>query len=110
MRSPKASSMILPTLAPTSMPTSSVSLIGPTGKPQSSMAESIFSIGTPSATRCAASFIIGREYAARVEPDAIPHDDDVLALSLAEVDAGRGDPVGRLVGDDDLEQRHFVDR
>jgi hypothetical protein len=76
------------------------------------MAVSIFSMGTPSATRCAASFIIGAStrLTAGVEADAVPYDDDVLALTLAEVGAGCGDPVGRLIGDDDLEQGHFVDR
>ncbi len=45
-----------------------------------------------------------------VEAGAVLDDDDRLALLLAELDGGGGRPVGRLVGDDDLEQRHPLDR
>ena len=57
MRSPNAWCSTSATFAPTSMPTSSSSVIGPTGKPKSAMARSTSSMAAPSSTRRAASFM-----------------------------------------------------
>ncbi len=51
MRAPKAATMIGPTWAATSMPTSSSKVIGPTGQPQAVMALSMASMDTPSVSR-----------------------------------------------------------
>ena len=61
MRSPKWCCMTFATLAPTSMPTSSRSVTGPTGKPKAVRAPSIASIAAPSSSSHDASFM----YAAR---------------------------------------------
>ena len=53
---------------------------------------------------------VGADDAGRVEPGAIVHDDDGLALTLAKGDHGGGDPVGRFRSHDDLQQGHLLDR
>ena len=57
MRSPKRSCRTLATLAPTSIPTSSRRVRGPTGKPKSTMALSTASTDAPSSTSRVASFM-----------------------------------------------------
>ncbi|PYQ23001.1 MAG: hypothetical protein DMF81_10170 [Acidobacteria bacterium] len=57
MRSPKAWKRILATLAATSIPTSSMSARGPTGKPKAVIAPSTASMAAPSSTRRAASLM-----------------------------------------------------
>ncbi len=56
MRSPKAWCMTLATFAPTSMPTSSRSVTGPTGKPKATRARSSPSTAAPSSSIQVASF------------------------------------------------------
>ena len=59
IRSPNASSMTWPTFAATSMPTSSSSVMGPTGKPHARSAGVDRAMSAPSTSRCAASFMYG---------------------------------------------------
>src|SRR5438094_454808 len=58
-RSPNASYITPATFSATSMPTSSNSVIGPTGKPNCTIRSSSSSIAVPSASRCPASFMYG---------------------------------------------------
>ena len=57
MRGPNASDSTRPTFPPTSIPTSSSSVIGPTGNPKSTSASSIESIDAPSSSKRPASFM-----------------------------------------------------
>src|SRR5262249_53315812 len=57
IRPPKARCLPSPALAPTSIPTSSSSVMGPTGNPNLVIRRSITSIGTPSRSRNPASFM-----------------------------------------------------
>jgi hypothetical protein len=57
IREPNASAMMLPDLPATSMPTSSTSVIGPTGKPNATSARSTASIAAPSSSIFPASLM-----------------------------------------------------
>ena len=65
------------------MPTSSSSVIGPTGKPKSTSALSIASIERAFVEQPSRLVHVRRERARRVEAGPVVHDDDRLAEPLA---------------------------
>ena len=81
IRSPNASSMIAPDFPATSSPTSSSSVIGPTGKPNSTSAPSMASIAAPSSSRRTGFVYVGREDPVGVEAGRVVHDDHRLATA-----------------------------
>jgi hypothetical protein len=103
MRSPKASRMMWPTLSATSMPTSSSKVLGPDGEAE--VDERLVDVGDLSLPRAGTPRCSCAEQDTRgVEPHRVHHDHR-LPLPTADVDAGRGHPVGGLLRRDDLEQR-----
>ena len=111
MRSPKASTMMSPILPMTSMPTSSMSehrsdrespvdhcLVDRLDR--GTLLDEVHRPRPPEGTRIRRG----------VEAGAVVDDDHGLALPLAERDGGGQCPVGRLLGSDDLEQRHLLHR
>ena len=108
MRSPKAWCSTFATLAPTSMPTSSSSASGPTGKPNDGQRAVDVLDGRALLEQARRLVHVRRERARRVEARPVAHHDHVLAQAPPERHRGRGGPGVRLRGDDDLEQRHLL--
>ena len=100
--------MTAPRLRATSMPTSSSSVSGPTGKPKRVIARSTSSIGGAFLEHAPPRSCRARGPGWRSPGPSRDHD-HVLAEPASERHRGRDRP-GAVSGDDDLEQRHLLDR
>ena len=92
------------------MPTSSISVTGPTGNPPLHH-RVVDELDVDALGKEIAHLVhVWGQRAIGVEAGSVVHDDHGLSLPLPELDARRRHPVGSLIGRDDLEQRHLLDR
>jgi hypothetical protein len=110
IRSPKAWCITLATLAPTSMPTSSSSAMGPTGNPNADH-RAIHVLDRDSLLDQPRGLVhVGHQRARGVEAGAVLHHDHVLAHPAPERHGGGDRGRLRLPARHHLEQRHLVHR